>query len=276
MKTIVVILNNLSHVNDVLSAASYIAGKNQCHVIGLYPIPGIVVHPVTYPSGIALRDEGQKNLFLKEERNVRSTFEDCMIREGINFEWRKIELDFSVTVNTIVDHCRTADLTILFHDTSDPRNARNAVSFSADIVLATGRPTLLIPPRKGKEFEIEKVVAGWNGAREAARAIFDSIPIIQLANDVHLVWINRGKDKSVGLQGAELASSLARYDIKMNATSLNSQTTTGKTLINYSHKENADLLVIGAYGRSRLRERILSGTTEYILNHMDLPVLMSN
>jgi nucleotide-binding universal stress UspA family protein len=144
--------------------------------------------------------------------------------------------------------------------------------------MSAGRPVLIVPPLDGQNVSFAKTVIGWNASRESCRATFDSLPILKNASDVHLTWVN--PEKSLGkvgkLPGTELGAALARHDVTVTTKGLSNRSKPGVALLSYVKEQNAGLLVMGAYGHSRIRERILGGATEYVLKNTNTPVLMSN
>ena len=104
------------------------------------------------------------------------------------------------------------------------------------------------------------------------------MPILENAKEVILAWVNPEKNlgKAGKLPGTELAAALARHDVAVTAKGVSNRNRTSKAIINMVEQEEIDLLVIGAYGHSRLREQILGGVTEHTLKNLPCPVLLSN
>ncbi|NNC36160.1 MAG: universal stress protein [Acidimicrobiales bacterium] len=278
MTTILVSLAHLDQVENVINFAAFVASKTQAHVIGYYPIPGPSISVLAYPGAYVPMDDRIQKIYEEQAESVRSKFEDRMKRDGINFEWRQQRMLTSDITKGVVDHGRECDLIMISQDFPDKSKSNTDIHLSADIILSAGRPVLVVPSEDGLECKLDKIVVGWNASREACRAAFDSLPLLKLADDVHLTWVNPEKTLGKGqkLPGAELGAALARHDVKVTATGLNNRSKPGLALINYARDQKADLLVMGAYGHSRLRERILGGATEYVLHHMDRPILLSN
>lgn len=278
MKTLLVSLVHIDHVEDIIETAAFIARKNDSHVIGFFPIPGPTIVAVGHPGGYLPLDDRIQKYYRKNAALVRAKFEDRMKKDGLNYEWREINLRVSDITDSIVIHGRETDLILLSQDNYAGAGSEVDVRIAAETVLAAGRPVLIVPPLNGKQPSLAKTVIGWNASREACRAAFDSLPLIKRSNDVHLTWVNPEKTLGKGgkLPGAELAAALARHDVKVTTKGLSNRSKPGTALLNYVKEENANLLVMGAYGRSRLNERILGGATETILKKMTVPVLLSN
>jgi nucleotide-binding universal stress UspA family protein len=142
------------------------------------------------------------------------------------------------------------------------------------LLFNSGRPVLLLPlgeppPRFG-----DRVAVAWNGSAQAAHAVAAAPPWLRAATDVTI--LSAGPvDPHASTAG--LITCLARHDIQAAAREFEPHhVPIGKALLEQSHQLQADLLVMGAYGHSRLREVILGGATREILAAADLPVLMAH
>ncbi|HRD76049.1 MAG TPA: universal stress protein, partial [Hyphomicrobiaceae bacterium] len=173
---------------------------------------------------------------------------------------------------------RTADLVI-----AGQRDPDYDFSIVLDVperlAVETGRPVLVIP-RVGDFPTIgSRVTVAWNGGREAARATFDALPLLQLAQSVRVVSVSQHDDGTVGrsLPTTEIATTLARHGIRVEAAMTTAENIkVGDALLSGLCDEQTDLLVMGAYGHSRFREMVFGGATQHILAHMTAPVLLSH
>jgi nucleotide-binding universal stress UspA family protein len=147
------------------------------------------------------------------------------------------------------------------------------------LVLASGRPVLLIPYIGAGATMGERVVIGWDASREAARAVSDALPILERAASVVVVTINpRQRDFGHGeMPGTDIALHLARHGVKVEVQRVETRDMdVGNALLSHLAGQSADLLVMGGYGHSRLREIVLGGATRTVLGDMTVPVLMSH
>nr|AAC33476.2 unknown [Azospirillum brasilense] len=136
-------------------------------------------------------------------------------------------------------------------------------------------PTPALSPTSGNR----RVLVAWNGSREAARAVADAMPILTAAKRVVVMAVNpKAGPAGIGDEpGADIAKHLSRHGCRVEATHIvTDQIDPGDTLLNTVADESCDLLVMGAYARSRVREQVLGGMTRYMLEHMTVPVLMSH
>ena len=147
------------------------------------------------------------------------------------------------------------------------------------LAIETGRPVLLVP-NKGKIGSTPKrVTIAWNGRREAARAVFDAMPLLIGADEVNIVWAHPEGDQpdASDLPGAALATVLARHGIKSLVSQSSAvDTNMASELLRQAHAFGSDLLVMGCYGHSRMREFVLGGASRDMLAQMDRLVLMSH
>ena len=125
----------------------------------------------------------------------------------------------------------------------------------------------------------KKVLVAWNARREAARAVFDALPLLQQAQEVKVIWVNPQDEGGVAsdVPAGDICAALARHGVKCEATEVaRPQTNVGRTLLMRAAEYGSDLLVMGCYGHSRLREFVLGGASRHVLDHMTIPVLMSH
>lgn len=217
-----------------------------------------------------------RNEALASAATIEGGFRDRMRREGMAGEWRQAE---GPLAETIALHARYSDLAIIGQD--DPDAAQpGATGLAGDVLFAAGRPVLVVP-YAGHFAEIgRRVLVGWNASREAARAVNDALPLLTGAETVHVLAANphRGPDGHGDVPGADIALHLARHGVKVTAEHRVAPDipNAADLLLNEAADMSADLLVVGAYGHSRLREFILGGVTRTLMQQMTVPVLMSH
>jgi nucleotide-binding universal stress UspA family protein len=152
-------------------------------------------------------------------------------------------------------------------------------SFPADVVMGAGRPALVVPFIGARATWGERILVAWNASREAARAVNDALPFLACAKSVTVLTVNPEQN---GLEarrepGADIALHLARHGVKVEAErSIARGITVGDAILAEIGDNGHDMLVMGAYGHSRLREFVLGGVTQEMLQVMAVPVLMSH
>ena len=177
----------------------------------------------------------------------------------------------------VVEYGRTADL-IVSSQADREWSFSELIEAPAELVLHAGRPVLFVPNVGNHADFGKRALIAWNGRRESARAANDAIPLLKGADKVSVLWINPEKDRtSQDVPGGDLCATLARHGIKCEADAIDRpEQSAGETLLARVRHTHADLLVMGCYGHSRLREFVLGGVTKRVLKEMNVPVLMSH
>ena len=175
-------------------------------------------------------------------------------------------------------HARCTDLTIV----GQADLAAHGVDDTALIEAAfmdSGRPALVIPREHTAVLPPRRAIVAWDGSREAARAASDAIPLLQAAELV-LILVVDARKVSGGAgspPGTELAVHLTRHGIKTEVRQVPSGGAgVTEVLLAQARDAAADLLVMGGYGHSRVREMLFGGTTRHILDHTTAPILLAH
>jgi nucleotide-binding universal stress UspA family protein len=151
--------------------------------------------------------------------------------------------------------------------------------YAESIIFGSGRPTVVLPetPKRAGAFALNTVVVAWDYSRPAARAVADSIPILERAKLVRIVVVTNEKVFDTKRSGPELAKHLARHGVEVVLDTVDAAGRgIGDVLESYVASRNVDLLVMGAYGHSRIREFILGGATKSMLSRPPLPIFLSH
>ena len=141
--------------------------------------------------------------------------------------------------------------------------------------MVSGRPVLVVPYAGRHEGLGSRVLVAWNASREAARAVHDALPLLTRARSVVVLAVDPPDEDHI--PGADIAAHLAHHGVHVEARhTVAPDIEVGDELLNLISDLGADLLVMGAYGRSRWREAVFGGATRHILAHMTVPVLMAH
>jgi nucleotide-binding universal stress UspA family protein len=205
-----------------------------------------------------------------------AAFEAELERHGIVGEWR---VDRTPSAQDAMIHARYADLVIVGqHDPQTGRSSFATLSV-ADLALVAGRPVLVVP-HAGRFATIgERVIVAWNGSREATRAVHDALPLLRAAKSVSVFSIaaQAGESPESRWPGADIAAHLSRHGVPVTTQhTIADPVSVADALLNSASDDGADLIVMGAYGRSQLRELVLGGVTRDVLRMMTVPVLLSH
>lgn len=147
------------------------------------------------------------------------------------------------------------------------------------LLFGSGRPILLIPENWAGGAIGKRIALGWNGKREAARALADSMPLLRAAEEVNVITVDARPDfNSFGeAPGLDITAHLARCGVRAtlrNVDGLGREN--GEALLAEALEARADLIVIGGYGRARLSEFVFGGVTRALSRVSDIPVFMSH
>jgi nucleotide-binding universal stress UspA family protein len=145
------------------------------------------------------------------------------------------------------------------------------------VLFESGRPVIFVPFIQKGGMKLDRIMLCWDGSRAATRAVADAMPLLKKAKQVEVVIVATGKPKSDEVPGADLGAHLARHGLKVDVKRITSpDIDVQSTVLSYAADSSADLIVMGGYGHSRLREFVLGGVTRGILESMTVPVLMSH
>lgn len=207
-----------------------------------------------------------------EGTHLLAAFEAAAQKFGVQ---REIILERCLTFEVpelLAEYARLRDLTIVpVPESYDQWHAEA-------IVFGSGRPTLALPETPAsKPVELNRVIVAWDFSRAAARAVSDGIPILEKAREVYVLTVTNEKVIPGKRSSSELAKNLSRHGIDVIVEEVDAAgRAIGDVLAAQIESRRADLLVMGAYGHSRLREFILGGATRSILTKPPIPVLFSH
>jgi nucleotide-binding universal stress UspA family protein len=176
-------------------------------------------------------------------------------------------------LGAFVAQARVHDLSVLDAEPSALDVDRGLIEA---VLFDSGRPLLVVPPGHAA-FAARRVLVAWDGSARAARALGDALPVLRAAEAVELVSVMGEKDLSRLVPGAEAAPHLAHHGVNVTLVNLAAEGgDVAEALRRHAVRSAADLLVMGAFQRSRLREWVLGGVTQSMLKASPVPLLMSH
>jgi nucleotide-binding universal stress UspA family protein len=144
-------------------------------------------------------------------------------------------------------------------------------------LFESGRPMIMVPYIQKAPFKTDNVIICWDGSRTAARAVADAIPILDKSSRIEIVSVTNERGKEDEIEGADIGQHLARHGLKVDVHRISrGNIDVADALLSHAADSAADLMVMGGYGHSRLREFVLGGVTRSIFQSMTLPVLLSH
>lgn len=277
-KTILVSLNEVAREPQLIAAASELGRRFQAHVAGFYVVPAVQVYPSVGFEAAPQVFEGNRTFFKDNAEKVRNAFEAAMKRDGLTYDFHLSDAHSPVIADEVIAQGRAADLIIVSATNPDEVTGVER-DFVEQVMMGAGRPVLVLPFTGEAKIDLNEVVLGWDGGREAARAAFDAMPILKQAKRVRVVRADPQKDPALrgAVPGADLAETLARHGVAAEAMGYPTDgMDAGQALLRCADDAGAGLIVMGAYAHSRLTEFIFGGATRFVLTRMNRPVLMSH
>jgi nucleotide-binding universal stress UspA family protein len=203
---------------------------------------------------------------------VRSLIQDIEAKFEVDCEPRICDGERG---ETLMLHARHAALTVLGAG-RQPERQVSMLTLSEDVIFASGRPSILLPSAWPADKLPQKIVVGWNASREAARALSDAMPLLRDASEVHVVVVEEPKiARLLGQEpGADISRHLARYGVPVILHRLAGDEA-GRLLLSHAKAIGADLIVMGAYGQTKITEFVFGSATQTLLSNPEIPVLLS-
>ncbi len=275
-QTVLCIMDDTAESDARLRVATGLARRFGSHLVGL-----MVAQPIYIPTYIESdlpREviEQQQEAAAMALKTGGDRFLSACEKAGINGEWRQAQ---GSVASVAALHARYADLTICGAPHTDGVFG-NVPNLPEELVMQTGGPVLVVPGELDSDNIGTSVVVGWDASREASRAVHDALDFLRGADSAIVVSANPRSGGVAGTHGevvgADLGTLLARHGVKVETKEVKEHKSAGEILLDVAEKSGADLLVIGAYGHSRVREMVLGGVTRHVLSHPKVPVLMSH
>ncbi len=274
--TVLAVLRGEDDAARVLDRSIALAKRYESHLIGLHAEPTVKVSfaaPMEIPDATAMDvDPGEVSERLGQ---MHKLFVDRCEAEGISYEWRPIRSLSGDSALSAVSSARCADLVVVQQES--PGNKDDYDDLEA-LVFESGRPVLFVPYVATDVKPIRQAVIAWNDTRVAARAVFDALPLLKTADAVEILTVDAddNTEQSPQTAGAEIATALTRHGVTVT---INSEVSAGipvaSVIENRVSDTQADLLVMGAFSHSRLREFLFGGVTDTVLKSMPCLTLMS-
>ena len=273
LKDILVFVDGSQEAPATVAAACALARTHDAHLTGLAvdnppEIPGFATIEIP-ASALEIIETQRKETVTK----AREIFDKAVAAAGITDRsgWTVAR---GQPLETLSLRSRYADILVVPQANPDSQSATGE-DMVDDLVLVSGRPVLVIPYIGAPQNLGKKILVAWNASREASRAVADAMPMLEAADSVEVFAV---EPNGMGdAPGADIAAHLARHGINATANKTTGlDIDVGDVLLNQAADSGADLIVMGGYGHSRMRELVLGGATRHILEHMTVPVLLSH
>ncbi len=276
-KTIIVVLDSPRTTQQATKFACALASEHDAHVIGLHAerlatVP--IVAPMEIPDPASV--QALQELAREETKETEAIFREEARIQGVSFEWRSFLTGAGFNSQAIIDSARSSDLVIAVQSNPDDRTERRADLET--FLFESGRPVMMVPYVLKEPRPIKRALVAWNGSREAARATFDALPLLKAADEVEIFSVDPVDlaAQSAETAGAEIATTLSRHGVNVKITTdITNGVSAASVIENRLSDSSIDLLVMGAYGHSRLWEMLFGGVTRSVMESMTAPTLLS-
>jgi nucleotide-binding universal stress UspA family protein len=275
-RDILVVIENAAAVPQRLAPAAAIATRFGARLTGFFASGYPIMASYGDVSGWSQLVDAYMEAQRREAAAAGATFRETLDRDKLQGEWIFREAD---ETGSAIAEAALYDLVVVGQPNPDAGITGGIGLRAEEIVLSCGRPVLVVP-YAGEFADVgRRVLVAWNGSREAARALHDAMFLLSGAEAMTVIEIDPPAPgiAAPAVSAAQVAAALSRRGIAAKSES----ETTGDIsvedlLLSRAADLGADLLVMGAYGHSRMREMVLGGVSRGIFRHMTLPVLMAH
>ena len=270
---------NLEHDISRDNARDYaiaLAGALNAHLAGIAFVDGTtnLVSLVAELSSVQTAD-----LLTAEQevaRNSIERYEAAVNGRRLSIEHQLVTQSFVGASTRFSAMARCYDLSVIMQ--SGNENCFNNDKIIESTLFDSGRPVLVVPYIQTGDFKLDRLVCCWDGSRAAARAINDAIPLLKRSTVVELLIAATGRTVDDEMdRGVDIRSHLGRHGIKAEVEITRAEDIdVADVIMSRVDDLSADMIIMGGYGHSRLRELMLGGVTRSVLGTMTVPVLMSH
>lgn len=263
---------------DALNIAIDLAASHGAHltVLEMLNLPTPMLGPWGMVPDVAMSDVYDK-LRSQAKTNV-ARLESRLEKESISSEVRLVET-LAEPARMAAHRAHHADLAVVAGSIGDTIEAETTHAYFGSLLLESGRPVLVVPPRCKVPMPPKRVVMAWRPTSEAARALHDALPLLTGAEAVDLLLVDTTDEQrdSDAQPGADVAKHLARHGVETSVVALKSgNRAVSSVILEHARKVRANLIVVGGYGHSRFREWAMGGVTRELLIGASIPVFYSH
>ena len=276
-KTILVHCDAARSIAARLDVAVGLAKRYQAHLIGLHARPPFRPPPLT-EGGMAMemffRDH--ETALQASEATASAAFAKATKGKEINVEWRSENGDPD---ELVILSARYSDLVVVGQSDPEASGLPLPDDLPEAVAMATGRGTLVVPYAGVRKPPGGNILLCWNASRESARAASDALPFLKAAAQVTVLVVEpRTSASGHGAEpGADVAAWLSRHGVRVTVQrEAAADADVGQVIASRAMDHGCDLIVMGIFGHSRLREMVLGGASRTMLANMPVPLLMAH
>jgi nucleotide-binding universal stress UspA family protein len=258
-----------------LAAVATIAQTFESHVIGLFlnRLPMIV--PAEWDGITAVHTAQIVEEARKAGDKVEAMLTERLARLQSPVEIRRHDTFDDTMASTAAREARTADTFVALRPNGAPKEPDQLIE---SVLFESGRHLFLVPDGKTERVSFDNVLIAWNGSRESARALAEAMPYLHQAQAVTVVSVVDGPlVEENALRGKDVVQHLKHHGVDAELRQIvRKGGDAGTIILNEAKKRKADLIVMGGYGHSRLREWLLGGATYTLMHEAPVPLLLAH
>jgi nucleotide-binding universal stress UspA family protein len=272
-KSLTVFLDNSAGSSRRLSFALSLAQQHGAHLHALHLTYSPIIMSDPYAVWAPMLVEWEESAQAKHDKAKLAFLEEAK-KAGVAVDWLGFRSD---DFRELIAHARASDLIVLGQRNPSDIEGDFGRGFPENMVLKLGRPVIFLPYVGEARSHFDRVIVAWDGGREAARAMADALPILKEAKQVKILSISEHVDDDHDLPDVNIAAYLAMHGVSVEIErNENIAMAPADWLLSRAADMDAQLLVMGAYGHSRITELVFGGVTRAIMSQMTMPVLMSH
>ncbi len=278
LKTLLVCLTTPENTPGLMAAATALARAHGSHVIGLHTVQALLIYPGLAMHVPAPAFQSFNDAQAEDSAAIKAAFDAAADDDHFPSEWRLFEADDLSAAERMLENARGADLIIMAQPDRDT-DRPDQLGVQERLIRDAGRPVLMVP----RGFEGgpigTRAVIGWSATREATRAAHDALDLLQPEAEANIVIVDPDPegDALTAATAAELARAYDRHGVSTTVVhrGLNAQRRISDALLEAAEAREADLIVTGAFGHSRMYDFVLGAVTLDLLENAPIPVLFS-
>ncbi|OJY89874.1 MAG: hypothetical protein BGP25_04550 [Lysobacterales bacterium 63-13] len=269
---VVIHLRNCEIAGPAVEAGLALAKRLEAHVLGLHVV-ALSTAAFVSPEAVAVQVNETSHL-LEEARARAPWWREELDRHGLQGEFQVVQGD---AIDALCHASRWSDLVITERPCANP-DAPVGWGIASRTVFGSSAPVVVVPEGARVDKVGQHMLVAWNASRESMLAIRGALPLLKRATRVSVLE----GEPNVGLLGfdnlpkIDLRAWLNRHAIEAEFRPFKPAKDHGPALLEAANSAEADLIVIGAWGQSRITELVLGGVTRHLFQHSNLPMLVAH
>ncbi|MEO6076161.1 MAG: universal stress protein [Dokdonella sp.] len=268
----VVHLRRCGSDSPAIAISLALAKRLQAHLLGLYLVP---LAPAAFasPEAVALH-VGESDKLFRDAEAQAPWWNGLLTEYGIDGEFQVAQGD---SVDALCHASRWCDLVVVERPILNP-DAPVGWGIVSRTVFDASAPVLVVPDTTKLRETGKNILVAWNGSREAMLAMRGALPLLRHAERVSLI-MGAVSTNALGfsyLPKLDPKAFLARHGVDATYDPMSNNKDSGAALLDHARANDADMIVMGAWGSSRISELVLGGATRHLFQHSDIPLLVAH